>query len=92
MAQPGPGTGGAGGGWGGWQWNSGTVPGWQLMTPEERTEHQTKMHSMKTYDECKAYHEEHRKLMEQRAKDMGVTLPTPPSSPCDMMRARGIFK
>jgi hypothetical protein len=92
VAQPGPGMGGPGGGWGGWKWNSSNVPGWQMMTPEERKEHQDKMHGMKTYDECKGYHEAHRKLMEQRAKDKGVTLATPRSNPCDMMRVRGIFK
>ena len=97
MAQPGPGMGGPGmggpgKGWSGWKWNSSTVPGWQLMTPAERTEHQNKMRSMKTYDECKAYHEEHRKLMEQRAKDKGVTLMTPRRNPCDMMKAREIIQ
>lgn len=84
--------GGPGKGWSGWKWNSSTVPGWQLMTPAERTEHQNKMRSMKTYDECKAYHEEHRKLMEQRAKDKGVTLMTPRRNPCDMMKAREIIQ
>ncbi|WP_255377100.1 hypothetical protein [Sulfuriferula sp. AH1] len=40
------------------------------MTPAERTEHQTKMRSFKTYNECKAYQEEEQqhKQMETRAK------------------------
>ncbi len=84
--------GGPGGGWGGWKWNSDNVTGWRMMTPEERTAHQNKMHSMKTYDECKAYHEEQRKLMEQRAKERGVTMPTLRANACDMMKARGMLQ
>jgi hypothetical protein len=64
----------------------------RLMTPEERTEYQSKMRGMKTYDECKAYQDEHRKLMEQRAKDKGITLPAPRMNPCDRMKARGLIK
>lgn len=37
-----------------WAANKGNTWGWQLMTAEERTEHQTRMRSFKTYDECKA--------------------------------------
>ena len=95
VAQPGPGPGMGGpgaGGWQGWKWNSGNVAGWQLMTPEERTEHQNKMRSMKTYEECTAYQQEHRKLMEQRAKEKGATLPTPRMNACDRMKARGLIK
>jgi hypothetical protein len=88
----GPGMGGAGGGWKQWKWDADTVPGWQLMTPEERSEHQKKMRSVKTFDECEAYHQQHRGLMEQRAKEKGVTLATPRRDPCDMMKARGIIK
>jgi len=88
----GPGMGGPGSGWKGWAWDSDTVPGWQLMTPEERTEHQSKMQTMKTYGDCEAYHKVHRQLMEQRAKDKGVTLATPRRDPCDMMKARGLIQ
>jgi len=89
----GPDGGGPGmGGWQGWKWDSGNVAGWQLMTPEERTEHQNKMRSMKTYDECTAYQQEHHKLMEQRAKEKGATLPTPQTNACDRMKARGLIK
>jgi len=97
LAQPGPGMGGPGmggpgSGWKGWKWDGDTVPGWQFMTPEERTEHQNKMRGMKTYDDCEAYHKEHRELMEQRAKGKGMTMATPRRDPCDMMKARGIIK
>jgi hypothetical protein len=76
-----------------WTANQGNTWGWQLMTPEERIEHQNKMRSFKTYDECKAYQEEHHKQMEARAKEKGVTMP--PMGPrygCDNMKARGYIK
>jgi hypothetical protein len=77
-----------------WAANQGNTWGWQLMTPQERIEHQTKMRSFKTYDECKAYQEEHHKLMETRAKEKGVTLPAWKSGPygCENMKARGFIK
>lgn len=76
-----------------WAANQGNTWGWQLMTPAERTEHQTKMLSFKTYDECKAYQEDHHKLMEARAKEKGVTLPAVGARyGCDNMKARGYFK
>jgi hypothetical protein len=54
-----------------WAANQDNTLGWQLMTPAERTEHQAKMRSFKTYDECKAYQEAHHKQMEERAKCAG---------------------
>ena len=77
-----------------WAANHGNTWGWQLMTPEERVEHQNKMRSFKTYDECKAYQEAHHKAMEARAKEKGMTLPAmrPGSYGCDNMKARGFLK
>ena len=63
--------------------------GWSLMTQEERTAHQNKMRSVKTYDECKALQVEHHQQMEARAKEKGVTLPQPRANGCDRMKARG---
>jgi hypothetical protein len=80
------------GGPGRFAFDKSNVPGWTLMTPDERTEHQNKMHSFKTYDECKAYQQEHHALMQQRAKEKGVTLPTPRANACDRMKARGFLK
>jgi len=76
-----------------WAANKGNTVGWSLMTPAERTEHQTKMRSFKTYNECKTYQEEHHKQMETRAKDKGVTLPAMGARyGCDNMKARGFLK
>jgi len=75
-----------------YRFNADNVPGWTLMTPEERTANQQKMWSFKTYDECKAYQDEHHKTMEARAKEQGKTLAAPRANACDAMKARGILK
>lgn len=90
MAQPGPGPGPRQGQ--GFRFNQDNTPGWSFMTQEERASHRDKMMSLKTYDECKAYLDEHHALMEQRAKEKGKTLPSPRNNACDRMKARGMIK
>ena len=76
-----------------WSANKGNTLSWQLMTPAERTEHQNKMRSFRTYDECTAYQDKHHKLMEARAKEKGVTLPTMGARyGCGNMKAHGYLK
>ena len=67
------------------------APGQSLMTSAERTEMQNKMMNVKTYDECKKIQEEQHALMEIRAKEKGITLPTPRSNRCDRMKERGML-
>jgi hypothetical protein len=62
-----------------------------LMTPEERSAHQIKMRQLKSYDECSALQTEQHALMATRAKEKGITLPTPRKNGCDNMKARGFF-
>ena len=80
-AQTGPGPGpGPGPG-------SGNTPGWSLMTPAERTEHHNKMMSFTNYEECIAYLQEHHKLMQERAKAQGTTIPAiPRSNMCERLK------
>ena len=72
--------------------NKDNTVGWALMSAEERTAHRQKMWSFKSYDECKAYQEEHHKGMEAKAKEQGKTLPASRNNACDRMKARGLFK
>ena len=65
------------------------VYGWQLMSEQERLEHNTKMQSMETQEERNQYRLEHHEMMEQRAKEQGVTLPDVPQNRNDMMDGRG---
>ena len=91
LAQPGAG-GGAGKG-SQFRFGPSNTRGWSLMTPQERTEHRSKMMSFKTYDECIAYRDEHHKQMEVRAKGKGVAVPAVPrQNVCDRMRQAGRLK
>ena len=51
------------------------VFGWDLMTAEERMKHRQTMRNMKTREEREAYRMEHHKMMQERARQRGVTLP-----------------
>jgi hypothetical protein len=88
----GPGMGNGGRGGRGMMFNQNTTRGWTLMTPEERTAFQMQMRDVKTYDECVAVQTEHRGAMEVRAREQGVTLPTPRQNGCDNLKARGMIK
>lgn len=57
------------------------VYGSQLMTREERAEHQAKMRSLKTREEREVYRLEHHKQMQERALERGVELPDEPPTP-----------
>ena len=93
FAQPyGPGPGGPGPGPGARgmpRFNDTTTPGWSLMSAEERGAHQERMRSMKGYDECEAYMVEHRKLMDERAKEKGKALRgRGPGPACDVLKGK----
>ncbi len=75
-----------------WTGNQRNTYGWQLMTPQERTEHQIKLRGFTEYNACKEYVDEHHKQMEERAKEKGIATPLVKRNPCDLMKARGILK
>jgi hypothetical protein len=61
--------------------------GWAHMTKQERTEHQEKMRSMQSHDECTAYVEQHHAMMTERAKEKGRSMPAKPrQDPCAAMK------
>ena len=62
---------GPGGGRGAARWGSDYTPGWTLMSQQERNEHRDRMRSMKTYEECKSYQDQHHEQMASRAKERG---------------------
>ena len=65
------------------------VYGWQMMSEQERQEHRTKMQNMNTEEERNRYRLEHRKMMEQRAKEQGKSLSDMPRNRHNMMDRRG---
>lgn len=67
----------------------------QLLTKQERQQMHDRMLAAKSVDECRGVQEEHRKLLEQRAKDKGVQAPAPRrghDQMCDRMQSHGRFK
>jgi hypothetical protein len=54
------------------------IYGYQLMTEQERAEHRAKMQSFQTEQERETYRQQHHKMMQERAKAQGVTLPDEP--------------
>jgi len=84
--------GGPGAGQRGMRFSQTNTPGWTLMTAEERTDHQTKMRAVTSYDECKQLQDAQHQAMQARATEKGITLNTPRQNSCDRMKARGWIK
>jgi hypothetical protein len=57
-----------------WRASEANTRGWQLMTPEERIEHQSRIRGFTTLEECRSYQLSHHQLMEERAKQHGMAL------------------
>jgi hypothetical protein len=72
-----------------WRATESNSYGWQFMTPEERVEHQRRMRSFESYEECKAYQAQHHALMAERARQSGVALTPKAQAGCDQLRAKG---
>lgn len=75
-----------------WTCDKYNTAGWQLMSPDERKEHQAKLASFTRYSSCKEYIDLHHKKMEERAAKKSVSLPVMRENPCDAMKAKGSFK
>lgn len=75
-----------------WTCDQYNTVGWQLMTPEERKDHQGRLASFTGYSACKEYVDQHHKKMEERAAEKSVGLPVMRENPCDAMKAGGTLK
>lgn len=66
------------------------TPGWSLMTPAERTEHQQRMAQATSYEECTAARDQHREQMAARAKEKGLSQPlaTPRRDACAALKPK----
>ena len=53
------------------------------MTPEERIEHQARVHSFTDYDACEAYRQRRHGLMTERARQRDLYLPEDERDFCD---------
>jgi non-homologous end joining protein Ku len=63
-----------------------------LLTPDEQAKYRDAMHEVKTMAECNAVVAERQQLVQQRAKEKGVAVPTAPRGDmCERMKARGFI-
>lgn len=58
-----------------WRADEGNTTGWDLMSPEERVEHQARIRGFKSYEPCQAYQQEHHRLMVAKATERGLNPP-----------------
>lgn len=71
-----------------WYANGG-FRGAELMTTAEQQAHTTRLQSMKTLSECKAYMETHEAELQKRAATAHASLPPVKGDPCAVMVQMG---
>ena len=69
-----------------WRASEANTRGWQFMTPEERIEHQTRIRGFTTLEECRNYQVSHHQLMEERARQHGMPLPSGGQDICEHLK------
>lgn len=75
-----------------WLVDGENIRGAKFMTPEERKAHVARMFTFKTYEECRAYMDDHNHMVDERAAKQGAMLPPMQGDPCTVMRAMGRVK
>jgi len=65
--------------------------GADLMTQEERLQYVKRIRDMKSYEECTAFLDAHRKEIQERARARNMSLLPPSGSPCEVMERMGRF-
>ena len=75
-----------------WYSNQSNTYGWEIMTAEEQREYHLKMQNLRTYDECTVHMADHKKKMDDRARDKGIILPAIQVNPCEIMKNRRMYK
>jgi hypothetical protein len=69
------------------RWGSDVTPGWAMMNPQERKDHQDRMRAMNTYAECKTYRDQHHEQMAARAVERrGNALAKPRRDACGELK------
>lgn len=66
--------------------------GAQLLSPDERKVHVSRLQNMKSFDECKGYMSAHYLELDRRAKEKGTNLPPIQGDPCEVMKTMGRFR
>jgi len=71
-----------------WRADQGNTRGWDLMTPQERIEHQARVRGFTDYAACRAYQLQHHQEMAERARQRGLSLPGSGRDICDHLQPR----
>jgi len=58
-----------------WRASEDNTRGWQLMSPEERIAHQSRVRGFTRLEECRRYQLAHHQQMAERARQQGIALP-----------------
>lgn len=66
------------------------IYGYRMMNDQERNDYRDRMRNARSADERQAIRDEHRKLMETRARERGATLPEPRGPGGGMGPGRGM--
>lgn len=69
-----------------WRADERNTRGWDLMTPQERIDHQARVRGFTDYQSCQAYRTQHHGLMVKRARQRGLTLPESGRDFCDRLK------
>ncbi len=72
-----------------WYAQGDNIRGAELMSPEERKAYVTRLQSMKTFNECKVYMQEHYLEIDKRAKAKNSVLPPVKGDPCEVIKSMG---
>lgn len=75
-----------------WLADGENVRGAQFMSAEERKAHVARMLTFRTFAECRAYVDEHNRMVDERAAAKGVKLSPMQGDPCTVMRTMGRVK
>lgn len=78
----------------GFPWYAGgdNFRGAQLLTPDERKAHVSRLQGFQHFDECRGYMQAHYLDLDRRAKERHVVLPPVQGDPCEVMRTMGRFR
>jgi hypothetical protein len=69
-----------------WRADERNTRGWDLMTPQERIDHQARVRGFTDYQSCQAYRTQHHALMVERARQRGLNLPESGRDFCDRLK------
>lgn len=75
-----------------WLADGENVRGAKFMSAEERKAHVARMLTFRTFAECRAYMDEHNRMVDERAAARGEKLSPMQGDPCTVMRNMGRVK